>query len=888
MTEGAEHDRVELAWTADRSLDDVLTALGTTPGGLTAVEAARRLATDGPNVLADRTVTAFDVLMRQLRSPLLLLLVAAAVISAFTGGATDAGIIGTIVALSVGLGFFNEYRSERAVAALHDSLRHESIVWRDGASQAVDVRELVPGDVIELHLGDLVPADARVMEASHLECDEAVLTGESLPAVKDTHIGTDVTTTVSMGTIVHQGSGKAVVVGTGSRTAFGTIATGLAEAQAQTSFQVGLRSFSMLLVKVAAVLTTSIFVVNVVLSRGLLEAMLFSLAIAIGITPQLLPAIVSLSLATGARELAKRKVLVKRLVTIEDLGNIEILFTDKTGTLTEGAITFAAALDPKGGDDPSLLLPALLCDEATAGTVGNALDVALWAAPGVTPTMVDGHDRLAVLPFDHERQRAAALVRAPNGDVSIVVKGAPEAVLACCADLPAEASPTLERLFAEGARVVAVASRPATGTTLETADERDLRLLGFVTFVDRPKVDAAGSIARLESLGIEVKIITGDNGTVAATVCRGLGLEVKGVLTGAEVAALDDDALHAAIDTTTVFARVGPDQKARIVKVARRTGVDVAFLGDGVNDAVALHAADVGISVDTAADVAKDAADIVLLDKSLSVLADGVMEGRRIFSNTLKYVLMATSSNFGNMFSAAGASLFLTFLPDAPEPDPAQQPPLRRGPAVDPHRQRRRGGDATAGGMGHPIRPAVHDHLRPGEFAVRLRHVRRAALGVACEPLRVPHRMVRGEPGDPDAGHLRHPDAAHPVRAQQAQHRHPHHADRVRGRRRGAAVHPARARARVHHTPADVLPHPARHDRRLPRADRDGEGPLLRCSGAPATHPPVARAAPRTPRAASSQPVRDAPADRVTLFPRRTPCSPNRRSRWARSSISTG
>ena len=664
---------VELSWSARRPVEDVLAALQTSPDGLSAEEAAHRLATDGPNVLADRTVTAWQVLMRQVRSPLLLLLVAAAIISAFTGGGTDAAIIGSIVALSVGLGFVNEYRSERAVAALHDSLRHEADVWRDGTAHRIDVRDLVPGDLVELHLGDLVPADGRVVKAVHLECDEAVLTGESLPAVKtadavtlnDSVADGELSSTVSMGTIVHQGAGRMVVVGTGARTAFGGIAAGLAEAQAETSFQVGLRSFSMLLVKVAAILTTSIFVVNVVLSRGLLEALLFSLAIAIGITPQLLPAIVSLSLSTGARQLAKRKVLVKRLVTIEDLGNIEILFTDKTGTLTEGAITFSAALDATGEPAPALLATALLCDEATA-TSGNALDVALWNAPGVTPAILDGHTRLATLPFDHDRQRASVLARLPDGTMQIVVKGAPEAVLTCCTELPPAATATLEHLFGEGARVVAVAARSTDAATLEVADERDLTFLGFLTFVDRPKADAAESIALLQALGIQVKIITGDNGTVAATVCRGLGLDVDGVLTGVQVAAMDDDALHEAIAHTTVFARVSPDQKARIVKVARRTGVDVAFLGDGVNDAVALHAADVGISVDSAADVAKDAADIVLLDKSLGVLAEGVMEGRRIFANTLKYVLMATSSNFGNMFSAAGASLFLTFLPMLP------------------------------------------------------------------------------------------------------------------------------------------------------------------------------------------------------------------------------
>ena len=626
-------------------------------------------------------MTVWGVLARQLRNPLLILLLAAASVSAATGDRIDGGIIAAIVLLSVGLGFVNEYRSEIAVAALHANIRHQTLAWRDGTQQLLDVGDLVPGDVVALRVGDVVPADLRLLEANQLECDEAVLTGESMAAVKTAaptpaDSATDLPACAFMGTVVHQGSGRAVVVATGSATAFGKIALGLGERQAETAFQVGLRGFSKLLVRVAAVLTISIFVINVAFSRPLLDALLFSLAIAIGITPQLLPAIVSISLSTGSRELARRRVLVKRLVTIEDLGNIEVLFTDKTGTLTEGAITFDRALDPAGQPSTTPLLLGLVCNEATmtaTGPVGgNALDVALWSAPESTAlaATADGpsaYQRLGLLPFDHERQMASVATRTAAGDTVLVTKGAPEAVMARCADLPAEANETLQRLFADGARVVAVATRDAPGLVQpEPADERALRLVGFLTFVDRPKADAGASIAKLNQLGVAVKIITGDNGIVAAKVCRDIGIAVEAVLTGAELERLDDDGLASAIPHTTVFARVSPDQKSRIIKVARRTGVDVAFLGDGVNDAVALHAADVGISVESATDVAKDAADIVLLDKDLGVLADGVMEGRRIFANTLKYVLMATSSNFGNMFSAAGASLFLTFLPMLP------------------------------------------------------------------------------------------------------------------------------------------------------------------------------------------------------------------------------
>ncbi len=400
------------------------------------------------------------------------------------------------------------------------------------------------------------------------------------------------------------------------------------------------------------------------------------MAIAIGITPQLLPAIVSVSLSSGSRELARRRVLVKRLVVIEDLGNIEVLSTDKTGTLTEGSITFGEALDQSGHPATDALVLGLVCNEAMvtdAGPVGgNALDVALWSAPAgqhLTGAAGDpgSYQRLGIAPFDHERQLASVAARTHDGATLLVTKGAPEAVLGRCVDVPAEAAATLQRLFADGARVVAVATRDAPGLTEPGPDdERDLHLVGFLTFVDRPKADAGASIAKLNRLGVAVKVITGDNGIVAGKVCRDIGIDVKGVLSGVKVESLDDDALAAAILDTTVFARVSPVQKSRIIKVARRDGVDVAFMGGGVNDAVALHAADVGISVESATDVAKDAADVVLLDKDLGVLADGVLEGRRIFANTLKYVLMATSSNFGNMFSAAGASLFLSFLPMLP------------------------------------------------------------------------------------------------------------------------------------------------------------------------------------------------------------------------------
>ncbi|MGO9027890.1 MAG: magnesium-translocating P-type ATPase [Acidimicrobiales bacterium] len=661
--------------------DEVLARLGSGPDGLSSDEVAERLVQFGPNALRTHRVHAASVLFRQIRNPILILLLGAALVSGLTGGGTNAVIIAVIVALSVGLGFFNEYRAEVAMASLRGRIRHEAEVLRDGRSTQVPVTDLVPGDVVSLRIGALVPADIRLLKVDELECDEGLLTGESMPEAKSVapvigHLPLEQPGCAFMGTIVHQGSALGVVVRTGVRTAFGQIAAGLSEKQGQTAFEVGLSRFSRFLFGVAAILTAFIFIVNVALSRPLIEALLFSLAIAVGIAPEMMPAIVTVSLSAGSRALVAKKVLVKRLVAIEDLGNIEILFTDKTGTLTEGVITFERSLDAVGESSDRPLLLGLVCNEATVteqGPVGgNALDRALWSAPGAAvgeevAATAASYERLGVLPFDHERQLGSVLVRDPTGKPLLITKGAPEVVLDRCADVPDGARPTLKALFSQGARVVAVAARSGEGVeAIAPEEEQGLALVGFLTFADRPKADAGSSIAQLERLGIEVKIITGDNGLVATKVCSDIGVACAGVLSGTEVESLDDDHLETAILTTTIFARIGPDQKSRIIKVARRTGKDVAFLGDGVNDAVALHHADVGISVDSGTDVAKDAADVVLLDKDLGVLAEGVMEGRRIFANTMKYVLMSTSSNFGNMFSAAGASTFLSFLPMLP------------------------------------------------------------------------------------------------------------------------------------------------------------------------------------------------------------------------------
>lgn len=658
----------------------VLEQLGSSPAGLAGDEAARRLAELGPNAVRTHRANGWAVLGRQFASPILILLLITAGLSLFLGDATNSIVIGVILLVSVGLGFTNEFRAERASEALHDRVTHRAVVLRGGTTREVDVTALVPGDVVHLSLGAIIPADIRLLTASGLLCDESILTGESLPAAKDpapVPAGAalaDLASCVFMGTVIQSGSCTGVVVATGGRAEFGRIALGLGERQPQTEFQLGLKRFSFLLLQVAIVLTTLIFIANLLLQRPLIESLLFSLAIAVGITPQLLPAVVSTSLATGTRQLARRKVLVKRLVCIEDLGDMDILVTDKTGTLTEGRISFTGALPvaPETSDGGLLTLGLLATEadyaEAKLSSAGqNPLDAALWDSPGAAAFDAARFERLDLIGFDHQRRRTTVLVREAGGRPRLVTKGAPEDVLALCGPTPPAVQAMLDEQFDAGSRVVAVATRAAAGMAgISPADEHSLSLAGFLVFLDRPKANARESLDRLEALGISVKIATGDNAKVAEKVCAEVGVISGGTLTGAEVDALSDAALAASARTATIFARVSPEQKARIITLLRQSGGSVGFMGDGVNDALALHKADIGISVDSATDVAKDAADVVLLDKDLGVLAEGVMEGRRIFANTIKYVLMGTSSNFGNMFSAATASVVLSFLPMLP------------------------------------------------------------------------------------------------------------------------------------------------------------------------------------------------------------------------------
>ena len=659
------------------AVEEVQSSLGTPNSGLTSHEAAERLTRDGVNAVPAHRASAAHVLWGQVKSPLLMLLAVAAVLSMATGDVADATIILVILSVSISLGFWNEYKAQRTADSLQDRITHSTVVVRDGVQKEIEVSHVVRGDIVRISLGHVVPADLRLIQATNLSCDESAITGESQAANKDTvavsgepGLG-DLACCALMGTVVQSGSGTGVAVATGADAVFGRIAASLNEAPPVTSFQKGLAKFSQFLMWVAIALAVFIFAANTVQHRPLLTGLMFALAIAVGITPQLLPAVVNTSLAAGARLLSKQHVLVKRLVCIEDLGNIDVMVTDKTGTLTNGRLTFVAAVPAHGYTESSVAQLGLLSCETDFAAPGatnvgqDPLDQALAEAT-LGHTDLSGHARLDLRPFDHDSRTSAVLIQSDQDGRQEVVKGAPESVLALCPTVDPADSQAVERLFDQGARVVAVAIKALpTATKLPSTDGPGFTLAGYLSFSDEPKQDAKQSIDRLNALNVAVKVATGDNQRVAEKVCRDLGLDPGETLTGEAVATLSDIDLYEAVQRTSLLARVSPDQKARIIRVLRQHH-SVAFLGDGVNDAPALHAADVGISVHSAVDVAKDAADVVLLDKDLGVIAEAVVDGRKVFTNTIKYVQMGTSSNFGNMFSAALASVFLPFLPMTP------------------------------------------------------------------------------------------------------------------------------------------------------------------------------------------------------------------------------
>lgn len=659
--------------------DEALASVGSSPAGLSSAEAAARLARYGSNTIERRRRTdALSLLVRQFESPIVLILVAATVLSGLLGDATDAIIILAIIVLSGLLGFWQERGATRSVEALLAVVRVRAEVMRDGARADVPVEEVIPGDVVVLNAGDIVPGDCLVVESRALLVDEAALTGETYPVEKSPGVAAadsrlaERTNALFMGTHVASGSGTVLVMRTGLATEFGRISSRLGERAPVTGFERGMAAFGYLLVRAMVVLVVGVFVINLLLHRPIIDSALFSLALAVGLTPQLLPAIVTISLSQGARLMAGQRVIVKRLDAIEDFGAMSILATDKTGTMTTGVVVLEGALGVDGEPSPRVRRLARLNARFQAG-FSNPIDDAILAEGDQD---VAGSRRLDELPYDFSRKRLSVLIE-EDGAGRIVTKGALDSVLAVCGraelpsgevvDLPSVAASIRERyesLSEEGLRVLGVATRDAgAARRLVAADESDLTFVGFLTFLDPPKSGAAATLRELAEVGISVRMVTGDNRLVAAHVAQMVGLDPVAVVTGAEVQAMDDAALATRARETQIFAEIEPIQKERVIRALRSSGAVVGYLGDGINDAPALHAADVGLSVDTAADVAKEAAAIVLLEKDLGVLLKGVRQGRRTFANTMKYVFVTTSANFGNMVSLAAAAAFLPFLP---------------------------------------------------------------------------------------------------------------------------------------------------------------------------------------------------------------------------------
>jgi P-type Mg2+ transporter len=688
--------------------EPVLAELATAVGGLDEDDAARRLTKFGPNVVAHEARRSILVqLLIRLGTPLNVMLLGLALASHLLGDPRAAIMITIMVILSVGLSFVQEYRSNKAAAALRAMVRTTATVRRTNINRApaagsppvaspeeagrreIPVEQLVPGDIVSLAAGDMVPADARLISAKDLFINESALTGEALPAEKHAEAATqciddvlDLPNLCFMGTNVVSGTATAVVMMTGSGTYFGGVADTVARRRPPTSFETGINRFVWLMIRFMAVMVPAVFLINGLTKHDWFEALLFAVAVAVGLTPEMLPMIVTMNLAKGSLAMSRKKVIVKRLNSIQNFGAMNVLCTDKTGTLTQDRIILKRHLDIRGEDCDKVLEYAYLNSYYQSG-LKNLLDVAVLKH-------VDVHQDLQVerrfrkideVPFDFERRRMSVIIEQAAGRHILICKGAVEEMFAVCSSYEVEgtvgpldashferAKAETEELNADGFRVVAVGYREFTTpqAAYSTDDEKGLTLLGYIAFLDPPKDSAGAAIKALNRNGVQIKILTGDNPIVTRKICNEVGLPVERIVLGSEIERMPGPALDSVVDSATVFAKLSPTQKATVIEALHRKGHVVGFLGDGINDGPALKAADVGVSVDTAVDIAKDSADIILLEKSLMVLGEGVLEGRKIFGNIVKYIKMGASSNFGNMFSVIGGSAFLPFLPMAP------------------------------------------------------------------------------------------------------------------------------------------------------------------------------------------------------------------------------
>jgi len=662
---------------------EALAQLSCGEDGLNTEEAAKRLKQYGPNSIKVNTnASTMLLLLSQFKSPVTLMLVAAAVLSAVLGDVPDTAIILVIVMISSFLGFWQEKGAANAVRELLKMVQLHCDVLRAGHQKEVSVEEVVPGDIIILSAGDVIPGDSLLLDSQELFVDEAAFTGETYPVEKNAGVLPANTplakrsNSLFMGSHVISGKAKVLVIKTGKDTEFGRISSSLQSRAPETDFEKGIRKFGYLLMEITLILVIIIFAINVFLHKPVLDSLLFSLALAVGLTPQLLPAIISVNLSTGARRMAKLKVIVKRLSSIENFGSMNILCSDKTGTITEGKVHLKDTLSVDGGHSDKVLQYAWLNASMQQG-FHNPIDAAIVMAYKGPKSDFSVQSEI---PYDFIRKRLTIQIK--NGKENLAVtKGALSVILDICSkaetsdgmviDIADRKNAILKQygqLSEAGYRTLGVAYKQvATNQDFAKDDEKEMTFLGFVTLFDPPKANVAATLTQLNNLGVKLKIITGDNALVAKSLALTIGVLNPQILTGSAMQKMSNAALMHQGPLTDIFAEVEPNQKERIIVLLKKAGNVVGFMGDGINDAPALHTADVGISVDTAVDVAKEAADIVLLGRGLDVLIDGIIEGRKTFTNTMKYIFMATSANFGNMFSMAGASLFLSFLPLLPK-----------------------------------------------------------------------------------------------------------------------------------------------------------------------------------------------------------------------------
>ncbi len=662
---------------------DLLQQLETSLTGLSETEAEKRLAIFGHNVLKKKKKkTGLSLFFDQFKSPIILILIFASIVAAILRDFTDTAIILAIIIVSGFLGFIQEYSATNAVEKLLQTVKTKATLFREGKKKEVFIDEIVPGDIVFLSAGDIIPADSVILEAKDFFVNEAMLTGETFPVEKGLNLSyrehpiTERDNCIFMGTNAESGTATAVVVKTGSDTEIGKIADRLTLKAPETDFERGVRQFGYLLMEVTLILILVVFAVNVYFHHPVIETLLFSLALAVGLTPQLLPAIISVNLSKGSQSMSKKGVIVKRLASIENFGTMDILCTDKTGTLTEGKVYLHEYLDVKQNKDKKIIFYAFLNSFYQTG-LKNPVDEAIIS---FEKQDISGYEKIDEIPYDFQRRRLSIVVKEQgNGDI-LISKGALKSILDVCRHIEIEGKEyeinsyldEINRLYhewsAQGLRILGLAYRKVQDKNIYSkADESGMTLLGFLLFLDPPKGDAEEMLSDLSKLGIELKIITGDNRFISRYTAESVGFAIKNLVTGEELDSMSDEAALHAVENANIFAEVDPNQKEKIILSLKKLGHVVGFMGDGINDATAIHAADVGISVNTAVDVAKEAADIVLLEKELGTLRDGVFEGRKIFANTMKYVFMATSANFGNMFSVAGASLFLPFLPMLPK-----------------------------------------------------------------------------------------------------------------------------------------------------------------------------------------------------------------------------